>query len=237
MLPSSVSIHVDFDLQGIAQGRPISNYCFSPLVILLPFFPVHGEPLQWRLAPLRDYKQFLCHLNSILPQDLLFIWWIINGTEFFFQWLGCFTSCTIPPFLYKLQSFLSSVECTLDTFIFKFVAYDTFLIFMEVFIRSTVFISLTLRSYNPINVGSCGILSSLSMLECYKNVLFISTSGFPVSLHFVVNLGVYMWNFLLFQHLQHEGLETFCCAFSVMPASNYSPCYRIQQRDHDQMIV
>lgn len=108
---------------------------------------------------------------------------------------------------------------------------------MEVFTRSTVFISLTLHSCNPMNMGSCGILSSLSMLEYYKNVLFISTSGFPVFLHFLVNLDVYVWNFLLFQHLQHEGLETFCFAFSVMPASNYSPCYRIQHRDHDRMIV
>lgn len=63
------------------------------------------------------------------------------------------------------------------------------------------------------------------------------TSGFPVFLHFIANLGVYMQNFLLFQHLQCEGLETFLFAFFVTPVSNYRPCYRTQQRDHDPMIV
>lgn len=54
-------------------------------------------------------------------------------------------------------SFFSSVEWRLDTFIFKFVAYDIFQTFMEFFTRSTVFISLTLHGYDPMNMGLCGI--------------------------------------------------------------------------------
>lgn len=54
---------------------------------------------------------------------------------------------------------------------------------------------------------------------------------------FIANRDVYVWNFLLFQHLQCEGLGTFCFAFFVTPVSNYRPCYCTQQRDGDRMIM
>lgn len=75
-LPSTVQVYMSilalgFDLQGVAQGRPISSYCFSPLVHSVAILPVHREPLQWRLEPLKDYQTVLVSLKLNFASGLI----------------------------------------------------------------------------------------------------------------------------------------------------------------------
>jgi hypothetical protein len=180
-------------------------------------------------------KQFLCHLVSILSQDLLFIRWITNGNVFF--------QCLFYTMFYSVLWFLISSKI-----LFFCKMYTRYLycqiwglwFFSNLYWSFYKICGVNLFSFpwlQSMKVCSRGISLSLSMLQSYKNVLFISTSSFPIFLHFIANLGVYMWNFLLFQHSKCEGLETFCFAFFVRPVSNYRPHYHSQQKDRDHIIV
>lgn len=83
---------LSFDLQGVAQGRPISNYCLSPSVHSLSFCPTRNTSMA------SGTSGRLPNLNSILPQALIFTWWIINGNRVFPRDLGVSHHALFPPF-------------------------------------------------------------------------------------------------------------------------------------------